>query len=112
MEDARTSTSSQILARTFDTLMESPEADINAIPVVRPESFPAGHNRDIPVSVQEMVYGSKAAGVGTSSKSLNRNNELLSSSEEAHGTRKDRRTYEGLETHVLQWTSPTDKSLV
>ncbi|MBW0549617.1 hypothetical protein O181_089332 [Austropuccinia psidii MF-1] len=89
MEDARTSTNFQI-----------------------PESFPAGNNRDIPVSVQELIYGRKAAAVGTSAKYLDRNNELLSSSEEAHGPRKDRRTSEGLDTHVLQGTSPTDKSLV
>ncbi|MBW0530949.1 hypothetical protein O181_070664 [Austropuccinia psidii MF-1] len=31
---------------------------------------------------------------------------------EVHGPRKDRRTSEGLDTHVLQGTSPTDKSLV
>ncbi|MBW0542231.1 hypothetical protein O181_081946 [Austropuccinia psidii MF-1] len=68
--------------------------------------------KDIPVPVQEMVYGSKAAGVGTSAKSLDRHNELLSSSEEVHGPRKDRRTSEGLDTHVLQGTSPTDKSFV
>ncbi|MBW0472141.1 hypothetical protein O181_011856 [Austropuccinia psidii MF-1] len=73
---------------------------------------PKGKNRDIPVSVQELVYGGKAAGVGTSDKSLDRNNELLSSSEEVHGPRKDRRTSEGWETHVLQGKSPTDKSWV
>ncbi|MBW0530446.1 hypothetical protein O181_070161 [Austropuccinia psidii MF-1] len=112
MEDSRTSTSSQILASTFETLVESPEADITAIPVVRPKSFPAGSNRDIPVSVQELVHGSKEEGVGISSKSLDWHNELLSSSEKAHGPRKDRRTPEGLETHVFQGTSPTDKSLV
>ncbi|MBW0500868.1 hypothetical protein O181_040583 [Austropuccinia psidii MF-1] len=70
MEDARTSTSSQRLASTFETLIESPEADITAIPVVRPELFPAGNNGDIPVSVQELAYGGKAEGVGTSVKSL------------------------------------------
>ncbi|MBW0481739.1 hypothetical protein O181_021454 [Austropuccinia psidii MF-1] len=112
MEDARTSTSSQRLASTFEALIESPEADINAIPVVRPESFPAGSNEDIPVSVQELVYGSKAEGVGASDKSLDRHNELLSSGEEAHGARKDRRTSEGLDTHVLKGTIPKDKSLV
>ncbi|MBW0554011.1 hypothetical protein O181_093726 [Austropuccinia psidii MF-1] len=68
MEDARTSTNFQRLARTFDTLIESPEAEITAIPVVRPESFPTGSNRDTPVSVKEL---------------------------EAHGPRKDRRTSEG-----------------
>ncbi|MBW0575267.1 hypothetical protein O181_114982 [Austropuccinia psidii MF-1] len=78
MEDARTSTSSQRLARTFDTLIESPEADITAIPVVRPESFPTGNIKNIPVSIQELVYGRNAAVVGTSSKSLDRHNELIS----------------------------------
>ncbi|MBW0581996.1 hypothetical protein O181_121711, partial [Austropuccinia psidii MF-1] len=112
MEDARTSTSSQRLASTFDTLIESPEADITAIAVVRPESLLTGNNRDIPVSVQELVYGSKTARVGTSPKSLDRHHELISLSEEAHGSRKYRRTSEGLEIYVLKRTSPTDKSLV
>ncbi|MBW0522367.1 hypothetical protein O181_062082 [Austropuccinia psidii MF-1] len=66
MEDATTSTSSQMLARTFDTLIECLEAEMTAIPIVRPEPFPTGKNRDIPVAVRELVYGSKAAGVGTS----------------------------------------------
>ncbi|MBW0570521.1 hypothetical protein O181_110236 [Austropuccinia psidii MF-1] len=83
-----------------------------AIPGVRPKSFPAGRNRDIPVSAQELLYGSKAAGVGNSSMSLDSNNELLSSSEEVHGPRKYRRTSEGLDTNVLQGKGPTDKSLV
>ncbi|MBW0593512.1 hypothetical protein O181_133227, partial [Austropuccinia psidii MF-1] len=48
-EDARTSTSSQRLSSTFDTLIESSEADIIAIPFVIPEPFPTGRNRDIPV---------------------------------------------------------------
>ncbi|MBW0580206.1 hypothetical protein O181_119921 [Austropuccinia psidii MF-1] len=111
MEDARTSTSSQRLARTFEPLIESPEADITAI-AVRPESFPTGSSGDLPVSVQELVYGRQTARVGTSPKSLDRHHELLSSSEEVHGARKDRRTSEGLDTNVLQRTSPTDKSLV
>ncbi|MBW0564493.1 hypothetical protein O181_104208 [Austropuccinia psidii MF-1] len=66
-EDARTSTSSQRLVSTFDTLIESPEAFITAITAVRPESFPSDSNRDITVSVQELLHGSKEAGVGTSS---------------------------------------------
>ncbi|MBW0579001.1 hypothetical protein O181_118716 [Austropuccinia psidii MF-1] len=111
MKDARASTSSQRLASTFYTLIESSEADITAISV-RPESLTTGRSRDIPVSVQKMVYGSKTARVGTSPKSFNRNHELISSSEEVHGARKDRGTSEGLDTHVLQRTSPTDKSLV
>ncbi|MBW0526051.1 hypothetical protein O181_065766 [Austropuccinia psidii MF-1] len=111
MEDVRTSTSSQRLASTFDILIESPEANITAI-AVRPESLPTGNNRDIPVSVQKLVYGSKTAQVGTSPKSLDRHHEIISSSEEVHGDRKDRRTSEGLETHFLQRTSPTDKILV
>ncbi|MBW0504964.1 hypothetical protein O181_044679 [Austropuccinia psidii MF-1] len=112
MEDARTSTSSQRLASNFVTLKESPKAEKTAIPVFRPESFPAGNNRDIPVSVHELVYGVKAAGVGTSAKSLDRHNGLLSSCEDIHGSRKYRRISEGLDTHVLQGTSPTDTSLV
>ncbi|MBW0489510.1 hypothetical protein O181_029225 [Austropuccinia psidii MF-1] len=111
MQDARTSTSSQRLSSNFETLIESPEADITAI-AVRPESLPTGSCRDIPVSVQKLVYGNKTAQVGTSPKSLDRHHELLSSSEEVDGARKDRGTSEGLDTHVLQRTSPTDKSLV
>ncbi|MBW0510269.1 hypothetical protein O181_049984 [Austropuccinia psidii MF-1] len=81
MEDARTSTSSQRLARTFETLIESPEADITSIAAFRPESLSTGNNRDISVSVQELVYGGKAARVGTSPKALDRHHELISSSE-------------------------------
>ncbi|MBW0568342.1 hypothetical protein O181_108057, partial [Austropuccinia psidii MF-1] len=111
MEDTRASTSFQRLASTFDTLIEIPEADITAI-AVRPESLSTGNNRDIPVSVQELVYCSKEERVGTSPKSLDRHHELISSSGEIHGARKDRGTSEGLDTHVLQRKSPTDKSLV
>ncbi|MBW0513805.1 hypothetical protein O181_053520 [Austropuccinia psidii MF-1] len=88
MEDARTSTSSKRLASTFETPIESPNADITAIDF-RPESLPTGSSRDIPV-----------------------HHELISSSEEVYGARKDRGTSEGLDTHVLHRTSPTDKSLV
>ncbi|MBW0591031.1 hypothetical protein O181_130746, partial [Austropuccinia psidii MF-1] len=77
-----------------------------------PESLSTGNNRDIPVSVQELVYGSKTARVGTSPKSLDRHHELISSSEEVHGARKDRGASGGLDTCVLQRTSPTDKRLV
>ncbi|MBW0577909.1 hypothetical protein O181_117624 [Austropuccinia psidii MF-1] len=112
MEDARTSNSSQRLASTFETIIESTEADITAISVVRPESLSTGNNRDIQVSVKEPVHRSKTARVGTFPKSLDRHHELISSNEEAHGARKDRGASEGLDTHVLQRTSPTDKSLV
>ncbi|MBW0545767.1 hypothetical protein O181_085482 [Austropuccinia psidii MF-1] len=112
MEADRTSTRSQRLADTFDTLIESPEADITAISVVRPESLSTSNNRDMPVSVQELVYDSKKARVGTSPKSLDRHHELISSGEEVHGATKDRGTPEGLDTHVLQRTNPTDKILV
>ncbi|MBW0504249.1 hypothetical protein O181_043964 [Austropuccinia psidii MF-1] len=112
MKDSRTSTSSQRLASTFDSLIESPESFITAIPVFRPKSFPTGNNRNIQVSIQELVHGGKEAGVGTSSKSLDRHNEFISSSEYACGPRQYRGFSEVLETHVLQRTSPTDKSLV
>ncbi|MBW0553226.1 hypothetical protein O181_092941 [Austropuccinia psidii MF-1] len=110
MENARTSTSSQRLASTFEPLIESPEAEITAI-AVRPESFPTGRSGDLPVSVQELVYGRQTARVGTSPKSLDRHHELLSSGKEIHGARKDRGSLEGLDTNVLQRTSPTDKIL-
>ncbi|MBW0587777.1 hypothetical protein O181_127492 [Austropuccinia psidii MF-1] len=99
-------------ASTLDTLLESPEAERTPIPVVIPESLPTGNSRDIPVSVQELVYGGKAAGVGTSAKYPNRKNELLYSSEEVHDPRKASRPSEGLDTHVLQGKSLKYKSLV
>ncbi|MBW0549387.1 hypothetical protein O181_089102 [Austropuccinia psidii MF-1] len=74
MEDSRASTSFQGLASTFETLLESSEAAIAAIPVVRTESFPTGNIGYLPVSVQELVYGSKEEGVQTSSNSLDRDN--------------------------------------
>ncbi|MBW0528419.1 hypothetical protein O181_068134, partial [Austropuccinia psidii MF-1] len=111
IEDARASTSSQRLASTFDTLIESPEGDITAIGF-RPESFTTGSSGDLPVSVQELAYGRQTARVKTSPKSLDRHHELLSSGEEINGARKDRGSSEGLDTNVFQRTSPTDKSLV
>ncbi|MBW0553674.1 hypothetical protein O181_093389 [Austropuccinia psidii MF-1] len=50
MKNSRTSTSSKGLSSTFDTFIESTEADISAIHVVRPESFTEGNSGDIPVS--------------------------------------------------------------
>ncbi|MBW0506159.1 hypothetical protein O181_045874 [Austropuccinia psidii MF-1] len=68
--------------------------------------------RDIPVSVQELVYGRKEAVLGTPAKSLDRHNELISSSEEIHVPTNNSGPAEGFETHALQRTSPKDKSLV
>ncbi|MBW0536137.1 hypothetical protein O181_075852 [Austropuccinia psidii MF-1] len=90
-------------------LLQVPKA---TIPFVRPELFQTAKTGDIPVSVQEEVYGGKEVEVETSAKLLDRNNELLSSSEEVHGPRKDSRPFEGLENHFLQRTSPKDKRLV
>ncbi|MBW0512859.1 hypothetical protein O181_052574 [Austropuccinia psidii MF-1] len=112
MEDSRASTSSQRLSRTFETLLESPEADIIAIPVVRPESFPTGNGGYTPVSVQELVDWGKAAGVGTSAKPLHRKHEILSSNIGILGPIKDRGPSAGLETDDLQRTSPKHKGLV
>ncbi|MBW0583117.1 hypothetical protein O181_122832 [Austropuccinia psidii MF-1] len=83
-----------------------------AITFVRSKEFTTSSSRDIPVSVKEMVYGSKAGGVGTSSKILDKENELLPSSEEAFGHRNNNSTPEGMDTHVLQGTGLKDKSLV
>ncbi|MBW0485505.1 hypothetical protein O181_025220 [Austropuccinia psidii MF-1] len=71
-----------------------------------------GNSGDISVSVQELVYGSKEAGVGTSAKPLDMEHEIVSSSKEALGLRKDRGTSEGLKNHVLKRKSPNDKGLV
>ncbi|MBW0488858.1 hypothetical protein O181_028573 [Austropuccinia psidii MF-1] len=102
MEGAIASTSSQTLASTFDTIIETPEADITSIPAVRPKYFLTGNNGNIPVSIQELVNGGKEAGVATSEKSLDWNNELISPSAKAHGPRKDRGCSERLDTHVLK----------
>ncbi|MBW0531974.1 hypothetical protein O181_071689 [Austropuccinia psidii MF-1] len=91
MEDSNSSTSSNRLASSFDTLIESPEAEITTISVVRPESISTS---------------------GNFPKSLDRHHELISSSEIFHGARKYRGTSEGLDTHVLQRTSPKYKILV
>ncbi|MBW0554342.1 hypothetical protein O181_094057 [Austropuccinia psidii MF-1] len=112
IEDARASTSSQRLSRTFKTLLESQQADITAIPVVRSEHFPTGSSGDIPVSVQELVYGRKTARMRASAKPLDRENELLSSSEEVLWPRKERGPSEGLYSNFLQRASPKDKSWV
>ncbi|MBW0515576.1 hypothetical protein O181_055291 [Austropuccinia psidii MF-1] len=112
MEDSIASTGSQRLESTFDTLLESQEAEITAIPVVRPESSPTGNSGDLPVSVNELVYGGKGEGVGTFSKSLNRNLELISSSKGAVGPREDGGPSAGFENHVLQRKNQKDKGLV
>ncbi|MBW0460781.1 hypothetical protein O181_000496 [Austropuccinia psidii MF-1] len=112
MKDAKTSTSLQMLASIFETFLESPEAEITAILVIRYEQFPRGNSGNVQVSVQGLVYGGKTVGVGASSKPLHRNHELLSSSKEALGHRKNRGPSEGLETHVWQRTSPKEKGLV
>ncbi|MBW0574144.1 hypothetical protein O181_113859, partial [Austropuccinia psidii MF-1] len=51
------------LVRTFETLLDSPVAEITAISVVRSEQLSAGSSRTIPVSVKELAYGGKAEGV-------------------------------------------------
>ncbi|MBW0566507.1 hypothetical protein O181_106222 [Austropuccinia psidii MF-1] len=94
-----------------DIQVKNPK-DKNVRPEKRHKWRMPEHSQVPKVSVQELVNGGKEAGMGTSAKFLDRKNELLSSSEKDHGSRKGRRTSEGLDTHVLQWTSPTDKSLV
>ncbi|MBW0464675.1 hypothetical protein O181_004390 [Austropuccinia psidii MF-1] len=90
MVAARPSTSSQQLASTFYTLFESLEAEITAIPVVRSEKVPKQRSENTPASVKKLVYGRKTARVGASAKPLDRDNELLYSSEEVIGPKKDR----------------------
>ncbi|MBW0531452.1 hypothetical protein O181_071167 [Austropuccinia psidii MF-1] len=112
MEDYRASTSSQRLAKTFVTLIEISESGITPIHVFRSEKLPASRSRYIPVSIKELVYGSKAAGVGTSTKPLDRKNELIYSSEEALRPRRDRGPFKMLEFNFCQRGNPEDKSLV
>ncbi|MBW0582674.1 hypothetical protein O181_122389 [Austropuccinia psidii MF-1] len=112
MKDSRSFTSSQSLARAFENLLKSSEAETTSLPVVRSEQFPTGNSENIPVSVQELVYGRKIVGVGISAKPLDRERELSSSSKKIIGPREKRRPSEGLDTHFLQRTSPKDKILV
>ncbi|MBW0464827.1 hypothetical protein O181_004542 [Austropuccinia psidii MF-1] len=112
MEDSRASTSYQMLARTFDTLLESPESYRTPISVVRSKQISAGRRGNIPVSVQELVYGGKTAIMGASAKPLDRKDKFLSTSEEVLELRKDRGNPEKLDSNFLQRVSPTDKSLV
>ncbi|MBW0567253.1 hypothetical protein O181_106968 [Austropuccinia psidii MF-1] len=112
MKDSRTSTHSQRLSSTFEALLEIPEAEITSIPVVKSEQLPIRSSIDIPVSVQELLYGSKAAGVGTSSKPLDYKNEIISSIEEAVRPRKDTTTSARLHSILFQRRSQTYKSLV
>ncbi|MBW0462060.1 hypothetical protein O181_001775 [Austropuccinia psidii MF-1] len=106
MEDSRASKS------TFYTLLESPEAETTAIPVVGSEQLPTRRSRDIPVSLQELVYGRKEEGAGTSSKPLDRDNELISLGEKALRGRKDRGPYERLGSNFCERESPIDRNLV
>ncbi|MBW0518692.1 hypothetical protein O181_058407 [Austropuccinia psidii MF-1] len=95
MEDSTASTSYQKPSRTFETLLKISEYDITSIPVVIYEQFPTNSSGNIPLSVQELVYGRKAAQVGTSSQIFDRENELLPSSKEALGPRKEEITSGG-----------------
>ncbi|MBW0538023.1 hypothetical protein O181_077738 [Austropuccinia psidii MF-1] len=112
MEDSRASNSSQRLARSFDTFIESPESGITSIPVFRSEKLPTSRSRYIPVSIQELVYDSKTAGVGNSTKPLDRKNELIYSSEEALRPRKERGPFKRMEFNFCQRENPEYKSLV
>ncbi|MBW0568534.1 hypothetical protein O181_108249 [Austropuccinia psidii MF-1] len=89
MEYFRTSTISQRLDRSFDTLLEILGSEMTAILVVRYEKITGRRSIDIPVSVKEMVYGGKEAGVGISENIVDRDNEIISPSEEALGSGKD-----------------------
>ncbi|MBW0518458.1 hypothetical protein O181_058173 [Austropuccinia psidii MF-1] len=112
MEGARASISPQRLAKAFYPLLWSPEADISATLVVRSEKLQISINRDIPVSVQELVHGSKETRVETSSNNPVKENELISSRNGVLRTRKDRGTCKSLECNDCEWESPTNKSLV
>ncbi|MBW0532939.1 hypothetical protein O181_072654 [Austropuccinia psidii MF-1] len=75
-------------------------------------SVPKGSSGNIPVSVQEIVYGRKEELVGSCSQPVDKEKELISSSKGDLGPRKDQKFSEGLETYVLKRKIPGYKSLV
>ncbi|MBW0479552.1 hypothetical protein O181_019267 [Austropuccinia psidii MF-1] len=102
MEDSRTLNSSQRLVSTFKNLLDIPEGDITGITVVRSGRIQTSISRDVPVLVQEMVFGRKEEGMRASSQILDKEKELLPSSEDVLGARKHTKASEILETHVLK----------
>ncbi|MBW0578982.1 hypothetical protein O181_118697 [Austropuccinia psidii MF-1] len=112
MQDSRNFTTSQRSSRTVDTHIENHETKVMIIPVFRCEKLPKSSSRNIPVSVEEPIYGSKEAGVKRSAQLVDRENELLPSSEEAFVSRKDKQTSERLETNFFQWSGTKDNVLV
>ncbi|MBW0513888.1 hypothetical protein O181_053603 [Austropuccinia psidii MF-1] len=112
MEYSRAFNSSQTLAISFFTLLEIPEVEITAIPVVRSEQSPGRSRRNIPVSLQELLYVGKAAGVRTSAKPVDRDNEIISSSEEVLVLRKDKGASSRMDYNVLQRKRKKYKGLV
>ncbi|MBW0496334.1 hypothetical protein O181_036049 [Austropuccinia psidii MF-1] len=95
MEDTRTLTSSHRLATTFETLLESPKADIIAIPVLISENLPGSSSRDIPLSVQKVIYYSKEEEVENCVQLVDTENELLPPSEEALGPERTQEILKG-----------------
>ncbi|MBW0543315.1 hypothetical protein O181_083030 [Austropuccinia psidii MF-1] len=69
-------------------------------------------SRDIPVSVQELLYGGKAEGVGASAKVLEKENKVISSSGEAQRPRKDAAASSRMYSNFLQRESLKDKGWV
>ncbi|MBW0579363.1 hypothetical protein O181_119078 [Austropuccinia psidii MF-1] len=67
---------------------------------------------ELPPVPKDLNHFQQAAVEIYHSQYKNWHHELLSSSEEVHGARKDRGTSEVLDTHVFQRTIPTDKSFV
>ncbi|MBW0485190.1 hypothetical protein O181_024905 [Austropuccinia psidii MF-1] len=111
MEDARTSNSAQRLFNTFETLIERPEADITAILILD-----LNHFKQATIEIYQPQYKNwfmeakqqewellPSLWIGTMSSYLQVKN---------FKSMEIQRTFWGLDTHVLQRTSPTDRSLV
>ncbi|MBW0546078.1 hypothetical protein O181_085793 [Austropuccinia psidii MF-1] len=79
---------------------------------VGPEERPKWRMPELPPIPKDLKKFQQAPIGIYQSQYKNWHNELLSSSEEVHGPKEDRRTSEGLDTHVMKGKGPTDKSLV
>ncbi|MBW0580461.1 hypothetical protein O181_120176, partial [Austropuccinia psidii MF-1] len=77
-----------------------------------PFKGPSGHSSHKSIRQDCQARAEAQMEDSRTSPSSKRHHELISSSEEIHGARKDRGTSEGLDTHVLKRKSPTDKSFV
>ncbi|MBW0479204.1 hypothetical protein O181_018919 [Austropuccinia psidii MF-1] len=95
MEDTRTLTSSHRLATNFETLLQSQKADIITFPVLISESPPGSSSRDIPLSVQKLIYYREEEEVENCVQLVDTENELLPPSEDVLWTERTQEILKG-----------------